>query len=202
MDLTGQRFGRLIVVGLHHYTYGSYHWNVQCDCGNMHVAKTALLRNGKVKSCGCLKINNWHANRKVIERSPEEKRTYKVWSGMMGRCYNPASTRFADWGGRGIIVCERWHTFENFLADMGNRPPGLTIDRIDNDGNYEPSNCKWSTVKEQNSNKRPMKATHAQICSICGTNFMSVMPWASYCSDGCHNEATKRQMREKRERNK
>lgn len=85
------------------------------------------------------------------KRRPE----YKIWDGMMQRCFNPRSPAFKNYGARGITVCERWHDFVNFYADVGDRPPGLTFDRIDNDGNYEPANWRWATTADQNRNKRP-----------------------------------------------
>ena len=85
---------------------------------------------------------------------------------MIARCYNPKHPRFADYGGRGITVCERWLTFANFLADMGEPPPGLTLDRIDNDGNYEPGNCRWATDTQQRTNKRPRKLNAEDIAAI------------------------------------
>jgi hypothetical protein len=199
-SLVGQRFGRLVVIDLNHYTYGQYHWNVQCDCGNTHIAATAFLRSGKVKSCGCLKKENRQRLRHGHRSGRKETKTYKSWSGMMARCYTPSTQRFEEWGGRGITVCERWHTFDNFLADMGECPEGKSIDRYpNNDGNYEPSNARWATSKEQASNRRQRKAKFLLQCEICNTEFKAIMPWAKNCSDECRNEANKRAQRAKKE---
>ena len=88
--------------------------------------------------------------------------TYHSWCGMIQRCENPNNSRYKDWGGRGIKICERWHDFRNFFVDMGVKSSGLTLDRINNDGNYEPDNCKWATRKKQNNNKRPNS-----YCGLC-----------------------------------
>ncbi len=125
---------------------------MQCDCGTVKlIAKSSILR-GLTQSCGCL-----HAEQqRVLKRTHGQSATklYNVWNGMRQRCDNPKDSRYADYGGRGIRVCARWRKFENFLADMGPRPPGTTLDRENNNGNYTPRNCKWADRKTQNRNTR------------------------------------------------
>jgi hypothetical protein len=119
------------------------------------------LRNGHTRSCGCLghewtksgKANLKHGQAKKGMISPE----HKIWQGIIKRCTNPNNHKWHRYGGRGIIVCNRWKIFENFLADMGERPKGLSIDRINNDGNYEPGNCRWATAKIQANNQTRRK---------------------------------------------
>jgi hypothetical protein len=119
------------------------------------------LRGGRVKSCGCLRkekvVENGRTNPSNLQHGMCGSPTYISWENMRQRCDNPNATGWERWGGRGITLCERWDSFENFLADMGERPEGTTLDRIDNDGNYEPGNCKWSTSKEQQANTRPRR---------------------------------------------
>lgn len=151
-DLSGQRFGMLTVLRrgpnkVRGETSESG-WVCRCDCGGEnHVAKSDLIR-GKVRSCRCIMGKN-HTHGMFGTR------VYKVWVGMIQRCHNPKDRGWRNWGGRGIVVCERWrHSFENFYSDMGAPAPGLSLDRIDNDGNYEPGNCRWVTAKEQQRNRR------------------------------------------------
>jgi hypothetical protein len=157
IDLTGSAYGRLTVVSRAENTKGNRRavWNCICECGNTTKSGGDALRIGKTNSCGCLKnelsaeriatINTTHGKCKTPE--------YSVWTGMLSRCRNDNEKQYHRYGGRGISVCERWLSFENFLEDMGECPKGMSIERLDNDGNYEPSNCKWVTRHEQDRNK-------------------------------------------------
>lgn len=155
-DITGQRFGRWTVIALHAKpsrikpTHNSL-WLCVCDCGNKSIVDSTFLRLGKSQSCGCLKTER-HTKHGHAGSHPTA--TYHSWTGMWQRCTNPDNPGYSNWGGRGIKVCERWRSFENFLADMGTKPSGYTIERIDNDGNYEPGNCTWIPKSEQWKNKR------------------------------------------------
>jgi hypothetical protein len=152
-DLTGIRFGRLLVIGPNDKE-GAYFWATLCDCGTIKSAYGGNLRAGNIKSCGCLKREN---NIKRCQTHGKANHAeYKAWIAMRVRCYRKLGKGYPDYGGRGIKVCDRWlKSFDDFYHDMGPRPSkGHSIDRIDNNGNYEPSNCKWSTRTQQNNNTR------------------------------------------------
>lgn len=156
IDLCGKVFGRLTVASFAHTLNRNAYWNCQCSCGNYVVVSARQLTYLKnpTRSCGCY-------NHDIIFKhghTPKGKasRTYKSWQSMRQRCSNKNAPDYAHYGGRGISVCDRWNnSFEAFLSDMGERPMGKSIDKINNNGNYEPGNCKWSTAKEQRANQRP-----------------------------------------------
>jgi hypothetical protein len=154
IDLKGQEFGFLTVLSKasNHLTYTR--WLCKCICGVEVIAQTRHLRGGEVKSCGCKSNEMRSVNSGNASHRMSGTPTYKTWQMMHQRCKNPTYDKYDYYGGRGISICERWNCFENFLEDMGERPEGLTLDRIDTDGNYEKSNCRWATIDEQLENRK------------------------------------------------
>jgi hypothetical protein len=153
IPLEGKRFGRLSVIEKVAGPSKATFYKCTCDCGVTKNIRSVSLRNGDTQSCGCIRQEQMRAEQTThgLYGSP----TYRSWRAMIIRCTNSKHRQFKDYGGRGITVCSDWLTsFESFLASVGIRPEGKTLDRENTNGNYEPSNCKWSTPTEQNTNKR------------------------------------------------
>ncbi|MCK5015416.1 MAG: AP2 domain-containing protein [Candidatus Omnitrophica bacterium] len=154
-DLTDQKFGRLTVIcRVENDKNGIAVWRCLCVCGNIKNIRGNNLVRG-TKSCGCLQKES--ASKCFMTHGMRNTSEYKVWLDIRQRCNNPNNKSYVNYGGRGITVCEKWLKFENFFEDMGNRPDGLTIERIDNDKGYYKENCKWATYSEQGRNKRSLK---------------------------------------------
>lgn len=145
----GQRFGRLTVVG--YVNNKAVH--VRCDCGNEKKVQAGALRRGATTSCGCLRAEQLSARR--LKHGMTDTPEHSTWMRMRQRCEDPNNVSFRLYGGRGIKVCDRWRkSFANFLADMGPRPAGASLYRINPNGDYAPENCRWATPTEQCNNKR------------------------------------------------
>lgn len=180
VDLSGKRFGRWEVLSRgENDKRGQAQYNCRCTCGTEKVVAGYSLRRGESKSCGCLSVevargrkgckNPGSGGRKHgMKGTPE----YSAWSSMKGRCTNPKYENYKNYGGRGISVCQEWHTFENFYRDMGARPEGTSLDRIDVNGNYEPSNCRWGTEEEQCNNR-----TNARLLEFNGKK-QTIAQWS------------------------
>lgn len=174
IDLTGQVFGRLTV--LHRsgsYPGGQAGWTCSCECGNTTRVRGNRLRVGAARSCGCLRVDT-HKTHGLSKYS-----SYDIWAKMLARCLNPKHKSYKDYGGRGITVCDRWLDVENFIEDMGERPPGLSLERLDVNKGYSKENCIWADAKTQARNRRTNRpetfnnktATLAEHCEDAGLKY-------------------------------
>jgi hypothetical protein len=149
-DHTGKVFGRWTVIDRSAKQTSGYkrYWSCVCSCGTKRDVPGAELATGRSNSCGCIQ------REKIFKHGKSKSKAFGVWTGMKRRCDDASRYEFRSYGAKGVTYCERWQSFSNFYADMGDPPTGLTLDRIDPYGNYEPGNCKWSTLYEQSKNKR------------------------------------------------
>jgi len=162
LRMVGQRFGRLVVISVSDRTDKArrLYWSCQCDCGNLHIVGGRYLRSGKSKSCGCI----------ARPHGMSYTKEFACWKHILERCYNSNCAGYADYGGRGIGICERWRaSFIAFFEDMGNIPNGKSIERIDNAGDYSKDNCRWASPLEQQQNTRQTKP-----CRVFGTAYTSI----------------------------
>ncbi|HUW18251.1 MAG TPA: hypothetical protein VMW16_03030 [Sedimentisphaerales bacterium] len=175
-NLIGKKFYRLMVLSEEPKRKGMRYFKCRCDCGNVKITQGVCLNNGSCKSCGCLQKEKASKLGKLKKTHGfSGTRFYRIWKGMRNRCYNKNEPAYPKYGGRGIYITERWHEFENFKHDMYDSyllnskrvgEKNISIDRKDNDGNYCPENCRWVTVKIQNSNRRPKKLGRNAIRTI------------------------------------
>jgi hypothetical protein len=170
IDLTGRRFGRWVVIKKHpeRQRYPGcvfILWLCRCDCGTERPVIGNSLRQGTSTNCGCLKRENFI--KRVTMHGMSKTAIYAVWKAMRQRCSNPNHPEYVNYGARGVCVCQRWESFELFYSDVGDPPAGLTLDRRNNDGNYEPGNWRWATRSEQNTNRRrPRKKRRSSVQEI------------------------------------
>lgn len=196
VDLTGQVFHRLTVLhrAPENSRHGKSRWVCRCQCGATVTVVSNCLRSGNTRSCGCWKrevsaesyralgvkmgkLRRTHGHTTEYQTSP----TYLSWCGMKLRCTKPSQRSYKDYGGRGITICDRWlNSFESFLEDMGERPPGMTLDRIDVDGNYELGNCRWATTKEQRANQHDDGRRRIEVDGVS----RSIAEWAEVLGVG------------------
>lgn len=177
-DITGQRFGKLVAIKLDHIDIKPkstvHYWLCQCDCGNTKIIRKVDMLRGKIKSCGCITIEN---AKKRAKHNYFNTKPYHVWHDIKQRCLNPNNKAYKNYGGRGITICEEWKNPETFCkwSYANGYKEGLSIDRIDVNGNYEPSNCRWVDIKTQQRNKRTNNLLTINNITHCVTDWAEIL---------------------------
>lgn len=180
LDLLGRRYGtRTVVDRAENTRSGRATWVVRCDCGREDILNsTDIQRCNACRACGHAKLVR-HGHARKTRGYPTGE--YRVWVNMRSRCLNPSNPGYKNYGGRGITICNRWlESFDNFLEDMGPRPAGHSLDRIDNNGNYCPENCRWATTRQQGCNKRTVRNI------TIGSETKPISHWAAECPVSAH----------------
>lgn len=168
--MIGEKFGKLIVISecIKVYKKRGKRYLCQCDCGSQVIVRSDFLKSGNTKSCGCLLSKYVKPSTTKEKHGMSRSKEFASYNAMKTRCYNPNSKHYHNYGGRGIKVCDEWiNSFTTFYNDMGSKPNDMTLDRINVNGDYEPSNCKWSTRSEQNKNRRKYKCRKKSLDSLC-----------------------------------
>lgn len=176
IDYTGKRFGRLLVLGIHHHSATRHTYvTCKCDCGKTTIVRASCLVQGVTRSCGCLEQELKTKN--STKHGMFGTRIYVIWSGMKRRCYDPKVEQYKNYGGRGISYCKEWEDFKNFYewAKNNGYREDLTIDRIDTNGNYEPNNCRWIPQKEQHRNTRSNKILEYKGERHCASKWAEIL---------------------------
>jgi hypothetical protein len=172
IDVTNQRFGRLVVTRRVAVPGQRPQWMCNCDCGKTSIARTGDLRSGRHRSCGCLRTES------ITKHGGWKTLTYSSWMSMRDRCFNPNSPHYDRYGGRGITICKRWQSFAHFRDDLGERPSARhTLERVNNDGNYEPSNCRWATRLEQSYNRSFSRILTIDDRAMCVAEWATELNW-------------------------
>ena len=191
-DLSGSNFDRWTVLSFAGKRQnGNEYWNCKCSCGTERQVSVSGLKSGRSRSCGCYsaEVAGLHVVRHGCTRNRKKSPEYVTWQSILNRCRNEKNSRYKDYGGRGIIICDRWaESFQIFLDDMGTKPtPNHSIDRVDNNGNYCPENCRWSTKKEQSRNTRSNRIL------TCNGRSQCIAAWA--CELGVNHEVIRTRLK-------